>query len=716
MSDLLATYLDPAVVADPPAPPDDRDPVVEMDRLLSGAGTPEAAEAALPEALARLAADPENETLQCGCAQIFELTRRRDGLLETWAALHERFPENRLALRMALRWLARAGRGEEGADVIARAFDHPSLTLDEQIFEADLFAEIKDHLTSDRHFQAILDLYPDAAQPRICYAKRLYQRGRVWEAGRVLASLENGDSLSPAGQALLAKVVQSLRAARTLPGGAQAGAEGGEQVMAVAMRTAIEAFSDRGGPALARLELGGTLFATGSLGAGGSERQMTHIAAALAEASRQGRPVAGRRIDGPVQLAVTNASAASGTAFFLPAVKAAGLDLAVLSDLADEPLEAGDGAEPALHRLAGLQPVLPERARFGLGRLLPLLRQTRPEAVYLWQDGMVLTGALAALAAGVPNIVASFRGLPPNLRPHLMQPEYRDTYRALAALPGVRLSANSRTAATAYADWLELPREALTVIPNAVDPLPATPTSDSEAVWRRFAARTAGACFTLGTVMRFTPNKRPLEWVDCAAATARRHPDIRFVMVGAGPELGAATRRIREHGIGERFLLTGNVPDVGFWLSRFDAFLLLSEFEGLPNVLIEAQLAGVPVISTPAGGALETFEDGIAGLALPRADIIHTGEVGARLSLLIARSDLRRRMGIAARAAARARFATPVILDRTVRLLKGLPQPDGADRVVDAPLRVFPPRGDGRPPPTPRRPMLLPRAGTRETA
>ena len=52
------------------------------------------------------------------------------------------------------------------------------------------------------------------------------------------------------------------------------------------------------------------------------------------------------------------------------------------------------------------------------------------------------------------------------------------------------------------------------------------------------------------------------------------------------------------------------------WLEAFDLFLLTSSVEGLPNVLIEAQAAGVPVLSTPAGGSEDTFSNYSSGVLL----------------------------------------------------------------------------------------------------
>ena len=49
-------------------------------------------------------------------------------------------------------------------------------------------------------------------------------------------------------------------------------------------------------------------------------------------------------------------------------------------------------------------------------------------------------------------------------------------------------------------------------------------------------------------------------------------------------------------------------------MSKFDVLLLTSRIEGLPNVLIEAQLLGVPVVSTDCGGASETFINSSSGI------------------------------------------------------------------------------------------------------
>ena len=88
---------------------------------------------------------------------------------------------------------------------------------------------------------------------------------------------------------------------------------------------------------------------------------------------------------------------------------------------------------------------------------------------------------------------------------------------------------------------------------------------------------------------------------------------VRFTMVGDGPLLNDSIEYAKMLGIDQYVDFKGYREDVVEILSSFDLFLLTSLIEGLPNVLIEAQAMGVPVVSTDAGGASETFVQGDSG-------------------------------------------------------------------------------------------------------
>jgi len=86
-----------------------------------------------------------------------------------------------------------------------------------------------------------------------------------------------------------------------------------------------------------------------------------------------------------------------------------------------------------------------------------------------------------------------------------------------------------------------------------------------------------------------------------------------WVGLGDGPLLDKSQALARELGIADRILFVGHSKHVGYWYDKMNVKVLMSSHEGLPNVLIEAQVLGVPVVSTPAGGAEECFVNGRTG-------------------------------------------------------------------------------------------------------
>ena len=315
---------------------------------------------------------------------------------------------------------------------------------------------------------------------------------------------------------------------------------------------------------------------------------------------------------------------------------------------------------------------LPKTMVEGTIRLADHLRYLDPEVVHIWQDGAVFECALAALIAGVPRIVLNVRSLPPIDRVERDKPQYHALYKMILRLSGTVLTANSHFAAKRYADWLDMDVRHIPVIHNGIDP--PSPGGDfvSQTLHAEFASRDAGTGFTVGSVMRFDDNKRPYLWLDTAKAILDRVPAARFIIVGDGPLLEPAKKYASELGILERVLFTGHSKTIGFWLAKFDCFLLLSRFEGLPNVLIESQSSGVPVFTTHAGGAAETVLEGKTGFVFRDTDHPDAAEIA--LWILSKRADLAswEQMPEAAKAWAAAGFSVASMLDRTVRSFAGV--------------------------------------------
>lgn len=663
----------------------------QVDCLTELATSPDVIKALMPSAYALIRSAPSDPRPQLLAATLLERSRVREHMTETWAALFDRFPHLNTALRYWIRWLNREKRTDEAVALLQRLFDDEGQTDEDLIHQAELYGEIRDPEASDRLFEQLVARFPDNVRIRVIFGKTLFSRGDILRAFEILDPVRD-QNLSRTAKSVLEQNDRAILAMEAIrPNSATISPSG-----PAALYNAIALFHNRVPRPIAQDEISGVAFYTGSLGAGGAERQLTQIASTFHHRSRTNRRIDGTRITGKVEVIVNSTDADRGKDFFLSVLETNGVPLSITTQM---PTDGLSSLSDRLEILEDLAPILPTNARFGLDRLVAHFQKNQPDVAYIWQDGAVLTGALAALVAGVPRIAISLRGLPPNLRPHLMKPEYKSLYKALALVPGVSFSCNSRTAADAYGEWLDIPSEQFSVLYNAVRPLASEPQDEDKALCQSFEEATPDATFTLGGVFRCTPNKRGLTWVEFAARTLRRFPTTRFIHVGDGEELDALRTKAVALGIDQRILFVGRSACPGFWYKNMDAVLLLSENEGLPNVLIEAQISGKPVISTPAGGARETFLPGSTGYLLSSAASPDINEFMAHFTSLVESPAICRSMGQAARDNARARFSLDHILSQTVRHLHGahvvehsdMPPPNNVTPMPRTPRVTAPP-------------------------
>jgi len=219
-------------------------------------------------------------------------------------------------------------------------------------------------------------------------------------------------------------------------------------------------------------------------------------------------------------------------------------------------------------------------------------------------------------------------------------------------------------------DQARITESKLVAIPNGV----LLPAPDPETRGHvRAAERVPPDVPVLLCLGRLDPQKAPLDLVAAAVALGPR--PFRLWLAGGGPEEAAVRAAIARAGVGERVRLLGVREDVGDLLSAADVLALSSRWEGLPNAVLEAMAAGLPVVATNVGGTPELVVEGETGYLVPPAD---PGAMAERLSRLLDDAGLRRRMGAAARARVAAEFTVERFVARHEALYERLAREHGA--------------------------------------
>ena len=155
----------------------------------------------------------------------------------------------------------------------------------------------------------------------------------------------------------------------------------------------------------------------------------------------------------------------------------------------------------------------------------------------------------------------------------------------------------------------------LVTIPNRPDPRDLAPTRPRDAVRAQLHAAPGDAL--IGVVARLTPQKGVADFLDAAARLTRPHA-WRAAIVGDGPERGDLEQRALSLGIADRCVFTGTRTDLGDLLAAFDLLVVPSWSEGLPYLVLEAMLAGTPLVATAVGGIPRVVGDGATDVAMRR--------------------------------------------------------------------------------------------------
>lgn len=124
------------------------------------------------------------------------------------------------------------------------------------------------------------------------------------------------------------------------------------------------------------------------------------------------------------------------------------------------------------------------------------------------------------------------------------------------------------------------------------------------------------------SVGRLEPQKNQKLLIDAFALIANDFPEYQLTIYGEGSLRKELEDYIRAKGLQERVSLPGNQTNIQEHIKDASLFVLSSDYEGIPNALIEAMAIGLPCVSSDCspGGARELIEDGVNGLITPCGD------------------------------------------------------------------------------------------------
>jgi glycosyltransferase involved in cell wall biosynthesis len=356
----------------------------------------------------------------------------------------------------------------------------------------------------------------------------------------------------------------------------------------------------------------------------------------------------------------------------------------VAEELGVEPLYV-----PELQR--EIEPAADARA---VRHLRQIIREVRPDILHTHTAKAGAVGRTAALMAGRARpkvVVHTFHG---HVLRGYFSPWKTELFRRLERRLAAATDALIAVSPEVKDDLVALgvaPPEKITVIRLGLD-LDARLAAPRDA--REMLRQELGIPadrFVVAWLGRMTEIKRADILLDAFARLRQQTDAAELLVVGDGPLRGELERRATGLGLAGACHFTGFRSDVGAVYAASDAVVLTSANEGTPVSVIEAQAAGLPVVSTDVGGVRDVVVEGTSGFVVPAGDV---EAVADRLMRLAGDRELRERLGRAGRERAGARYSVPRLvgdIDNLYRELLAGPDSRRTRRFVRQAARPLPP-------------------------
>jgi glycosyltransferase involved in cell wall biosynthesis len=305
-----------------------------------------------------------------------------------------------------------------------------------------------------------------------------------------------------------------------------------------------------------------------------------------------------------------------------------------------------------------------------LWRLWRVLRKLRPDITNVGTPKAGLLGGIAARLAGVPLRIYTLHGLRLDTTRGFKR-LLLTTMEWIACFNAQYVRCVSRSLADRVVKLGLVHSKKAYVIgagsTNGIDTAYYRKTAErsKEALELRRALAIPEWAPVIGFVGRFTRDKGIAELYWAFVRTKNYFPDARLLLVGDFEEGDPVDKLVRQGLETERgVIFAGMVQDTPRYYAAMDVLALPTHREGFGLVSIEAQAAGVPVVTTRVTGAVDSVLDGVTGRLVPAQDAEALAEA---LIELLGNPEKRKRMGKLASAWVEDRFRRELVWEELVK-------------------------------------------------
>lgn len=296
----------------------------------------------------------------------------------------------------------------------------------------------------------------------------------------------------------------------------------------------------------------------------------------------------------------------------------------------------------------------------GVRQLEALFRRLRVDVVHSHEFTMAVYGTMAARRVDVPHVITMHgkQGITSAWRRRVaLRWAYRNSRATVAVSQATKRSMDEE---------LGLASDVIDVIPNGIPLRPGHP----DAVRRELGVQRGevlllavgnldkrkGHAVLLEALHRLDQEQLPVRW--------------RLAIAGGrgGDERPVLERYAAEHGMSDRIHILTHRDDVPNLQAAADVFVMPSLWEGLPLAVLEAMLAGNPIIASRTSGIPEAVTHDVEGLLVPPGDVT---ALASALRTVLVDPDARARLGDAALRRAQRQFTIATMADAYERLYHG---------------------------------------------